>query len=169
MKCFLRTMVGARLLHNAAALLPQDVRGSAAAGWLHLEDWMYCSGGGTPAASFPFDEVATPKFLAQGRVFPSLVLQTEEVDPWASEGALTRQTRINLGYSNHSVSSEDDAITAGTQATIAAFRHHRDSYYDESDFLSMQKNGINTLRVPLGWWTFASFPLPEQETILSDW
>jgi len=30
-------------LRPALALLPSEVKGSAAAGWLHLEDWMYAT------------------------------------------------------------------------------------------------------------------------------
>jgi len=107
--------------------------------------------------------------MAQGRVFPSLAVDVLSVDGWASEGALTRQTRLILGFSNRTVSSEAEAAEAGTEETIVAFRKHREMYYDESDFEVMQKFGINVLRVPLGWWAFENFPLPEKESIVSDW
>ncbi|KAG0605565.1 hypothetical protein M758_9G069200 [Ceratodon purpureus] len=39
------------------------------------------------------------------------------------------------------------------------FKKHRDSFIQEGDFWFLSKNGINTVRIPVGWW-IASDPNP---------
>jgi aryl-phospho-beta-D-glucosidase BglC (GH1 family) len=36
---------------------------------------------------------------------------------------------------------------------------HRDSFIQETDFVFLKTNGINTVRIPIGWW-IASDPNP---------
>jgi aryl-phospho-beta-D-glucosidase BglC (GH1 family) len=69
--------------------------------------------------------------------------------PWISEGGLLGMTAEKIG----------------DNATIAALTAHRESYITDYDFAAMAKAGINHVRLPIGWWTFASPPGAAPELI----
>ena len=129
------------------------VSGAALNGLYALEDWFFSWPEGLPPVTpFPFDEVASPPGVPGGRRFPSEKLPTELIDPWLSEGAL-------LGQS---------AVRNGANITIDAINSHREGYITEYDFAQMASAGIQHVRLPVGWWAFASSPLPAESTLLPD-
>ena len=129
------------------------VRGAALNGLLALEDWFFSWHEGLPAVvPFPFDEVASPPTLPQGRSFPSHKLSSDLIDPWLSEGAL-------IGKS---------AVRNGANTTVDALTAHRESYITEYDFAQMASVGVEHVRLAVGWWVFASNPLPARAGLLPD-
>ena len=129
------------------------VSGAALNGLLALEDWFFSWPEGLPpVVPFPFDEVASPPDLPGGRRFPSDKLPPELIDPWLSEGTL-------LGQS---------AARNGANVTIDALNSHREGYITGYDFAQMASVGIQHVRLPVGWWVFASSPLPAESALLPD-
>jgi hypothetical protein len=116
-----------------------------------------------------FDAVATPKYLKQGRLFPSDLVPAQKVDAWSSEGALTRTQLLRNGFGKVPNDWDEDAVlAAGAEQTIALFRKHRQTYITDTDFEAMSKAGLKIMRVPLGWWAFPTYPLAKTEEIVSD-
>jgi len=129
------------------------VRGAALNGLLALEDWFFSWHEGLPAVvPFPFDEVASPPTLPQGRSFPSHKLSSDLIDPWLSEGALIVKS----------------AVRNGANTTVDALTAHRESYITEYDFAQMASVGVEHVRLAVGWWVFASNPLPARAGLLPD-
>jgi len=62
-----------------------------------------------------------------------------------------------------------DSVRAfGEQATIEAMVQHRNVYVTDEDLKLMRDNGVHHLRLNVGWWAFASWPLPQAETLVQD-
>lgn len=140
-----------------------NIRGTAGAGWLHLEEWMFTDSN--------FGEVASPDFIKQGRIFPSNYIPRELVDPWSSEGDLVRDTALNLGFAAHGNNETgfEEMLKLGTNRIIEGMRSHRKHYITADDFKEMKNEGLTVLRINVGWWAFYTYPLPKQEKIISDW
>ena len=117
-------------------------------------------GRGLPSADYQYDLVDTQRGSPQGRLFPSDVVQAHPftpatnatVEPWYCEGDLTTATTARIGAA----------------ATIDAFVKHRTTYWSEQDLVTMASHGVNTVRLNVGWWAFHSFPLPAEESIITD-
>jgi hypothetical protein len=50
------------------------------------------------------------------------------------------------------------ASRLGEQATVRALTLHRESYITEHDFVRMAQQGVQYVRLAVGWWVFASDP-----------
>jgi hypothetical protein len=152
----LRSCALALVAYAAAAAAAHEavvVHGAALNGLLALEDWFFSWAEALPLGEpYPFVEVSSPPSLPQGRRFPSDKLPSELIDPWISEGGLIGTTSRRLG----------------ANATVRALSAHRESFITEYDFAMMAAQGITHVRLPIGWWTFASMPLPQQAGLLAD-
>lgn len=140
------------LLASASQIPP--VNGVALNGLLALEDWFFSWEEGLPMdfAGYPFIEVSSPPTLPQGRRFPSDKVPQQLIDPWLSEGGLCGTT----------------SARNGDNVTVKAMMAHRESYITEYDFQLLQANGIQSVRLPVGWWAFAELPLPESAALIPD-
>jgi hypothetical protein len=120
------------------------VVGAAFNGLLALEDWFFSweEGAGPVPAGYPYVEVLSPPTLPQGRHFPSLKVSDTLSEPWISEGGLLGNTAAKIG----------------DNATIAALNAHRESFLTDYDFTAMAAAGIDHVRLPIGWWAFATPP-----------
>jgi len=85
----------------------------------------------------------------QGRCLPPLL---PEISPWPSEGILTRRlVRKN-----------------GVDETVRIFEAHRRSYIGTDDLRKVTRLGMETIRVPLPWATFADSLKPLNPKIYND-
>lgn len=67
-------------------------------------------------------------------------------EPWIAE---TEWSRIGCGGQN----SEFDCVSAlGQEAANLAFQSHWGSWITQSDISKMQSYGLNTIRIPVGYW-----------------
>jgi len=147
------TLHSASVCSSASSFTGAGVRGAALSGLTNMEDWFFNARENLPPPpNTPFDEVASSPTLPQGRFFPSDKVAAELIDPWFSVGDLVGTTSARLG---------DDVV-------IKAMTAHRESYITEFDFQAMAAAGLNVVRLPVGWWTFAQFPLPTQPGLVSD-
>ncbi|KAF3917958.1 hypothetical protein ABW20_dc0110517 [Dactylellina cionopaga] len=48
----------------------------------------------------------------------------------------------------------------GKTACTNLLKNHWNTFFTESDFQQMAANGLNTVRIPIGWWAFDSKPSP---------
>lgn len=116
--------------------LGQAASGGGAAGvslngWLHLEEWFF--------SSDAYSLVDAADDAAQGTVFPPVFTTPEALGfQWASEGDLVAKLQATLG---------DDA-------TIAAFKAHRDNYLLPADLEQLKALGYAHVRLPVTWACF---------------
>ena len=107
------------------------VSGVSFNGWLHLEEWFY--------SADSFFLVDAPEGTAQGTVFPPKFADPQSLGfQWASEGDLVSKMQAKHG---------DDA-------TIEAFKAHRDAYMQQEDLDKLKALGYDHARLPVTWACF---------------
>ena len=106
------------------------ISGVNTGGWLLIEEWMFSNG--------LFDGVAESDDTPQGVVMPPKVPEGFG-EFWYSEGDL-----VNKLVAKYGASEAIDIIEA-----------HRSTYITDEDMAMMAENGIEQVRVPVGWWAFA--------------
>lgn len=71
------------------------------------------------------------------------------LEPWICPGFTEWGDEIRDQYT-YSINSN-----ISTEAKMKAFDEHWSTFYTEEDFKNMRNYGINTARIPVGWWYFA--------------
>ncbi|KAG0626777.1 hypothetical protein M758_2G150800 [Ceratodon purpureus] len=70
---------------------------------------------------------------------------------WGSNTA-TFTIEIDDSFSLHGEYQLANAWGAGAPQAKTVFKNHRDNFIQESDFEWLSNNGINAVRLPVGWW-----------------
>jgi hypothetical protein len=68
------------------------------------------------------------------------------IEPW-----MTNDTWVSMGC-NKTKSESDCVVALGQKAANAAFQKHWDAYITEQDLDDIKAYGLNTIRVPVGFW-----------------
>jgi hypothetical protein len=78
-------------------------------------------------------------------------------EPWIAETAWS-----NMGCGSYN--SEFDCVSGlGQSAANAAFQSHWNSWITQTDITQMQSYGLNTIRIPVGYWLYESLVYSDSE------
>ncbi|HEX8182625.1 MAG TPA: glycoside hydrolase family 5 protein [Candidatus Saccharimonadales bacterium] len=67
-------------------------------------------------------------------------------------------------FGNMTANDEYSLCTHGGAATVSRIRKHRDTFITKDDFVWLKANGIDAVRLPVGYWTFGD-EAPYMKTI----
>ena len=99
----------------------------------------------------PYSNSTTKKWLqASGKIRGVNLGSMFVFEPWIAETAWS-----NMGCGSYQ--SEFDCVSGlGQSAANSAFQSHWSSWITQSDITQMQSYGLNTIRIPVGYWMMES-------------